>query len=187
MFIRTERLLLRPSWPEDLDELLELLSEDEIAQNLGVKELPRTREELQALLSRPRAPMLPHFFVNLRQSNATPLIGGIGLGRNGDEVELGYWIAKPYRGQGFAEEAVRAVLNQARAIGHRSIVACHFADSTASASVLEKAGFTRTGETRDRYSIGRGSVAPANVYVVDLAKGLAQDELSRADPPPIAQ
>lgn len=187
MFIRTERLLLRPSWPEDLDELLELLSEGEIAQNLGVMELPRTREELQQLIARPREPMLPNFFMNLRQSNAMRLIGGIGLGRNGDEVELGYWVAPEYRGQGFAEESLRAVLAQARAIGHRRLVACHFADSAASASVLERAGFVRTKETRERYSIGRGGVAPANVYFVDLAEGLAQDELTGAAPPPLMQ
>lgn len=174
MFIRTERLLLRPSWPEDLDELLELLSEEDIAQNLGIRGLPRTREELQAYIARPRLPKLPHFFINLRDSQGTRLVGGIGLGRNEDEVELGYWIAPAFRGRGFAEEAVRAVLNQARALGHRRIVACHFADSPTSATVLMKAGFADTGESRDRYSAGRGGVAPANVYVIDLTKGLAQ-------------
>lgn len=183
MFIRTERLLLRPSWPEDLDELLDLLGEEDIAQNLGVQGLPRSREELQAYIARPRVAMLPHFFINLRKSNATRLIGGIGLGRDGDDVELGYWIARAHRGQGFAEEAVRAVLDQARAIGHRRIVACHFADSTASAAVLESAGFVRTGETRERYSAARATVAPANFYIADLTKAAARPRARKAGTP----
>ncbi len=186
MFIRTQRLLIRPGWPEDLDELLDLLSEDEIVQNLGVKEWPRSRADMQAMIARAREPRLPHFFINLRESNDTRLVGGIGLGRNDDEVELGYWIAPTYRGRGFAEEAVRAVLAQARALGHDRIVACHFADSVASATVLERAGFVRSGEVRERYSAGRDTVAPANVFIADLAKGLAQDHVVSASTPQLS-
>jgi len=185
MFVRTERLLLRPSWPEDLDELLALLSEEDIARNLGVSAMPRSREELQALLVRPRSPRLPHFFINLRENHSIKLVGGIGLGQPEDDVELGYWIAPQYRGRGFAEEAARAVLTHAKAIGHRTILACHFADSPASGAVLEKAGFVRTGETRDRFSAERGEVAPANVYVADLRElPLFQDAKVTAEPAP---
>ncbi len=171
MFIRTERLFLRPSWPEDLDELLEILNEEEIAQNLGVMGVPRTREELQARLIKPRDPALPALFIYLRDdAKGASLVGGIGLGRSEDGVELGYWIAPTHRGNAYAEEAVEALLQQAKAFGHDRIVACHFDDNVATATVLERAGFHRTGEKRERYSAGRGTVAPATLFVAEPKK-----------------
>jgi len=171
MFIRTERLFLRPSWPEDLDELLETLNEYEIAQNLGVKGIPRTREELQDRLTRPRAPSLPSLFIYLRDgAEGASLVGGIGLARSEEGVELGYWVAPAHRGQGYAEEAVEALLQHAKAFGHDRIVACHFDDNVASATVLERAGFARTGEKRERYSAARGTVASATLFVAELGQ-----------------
>jgi ribosomal-protein-alanine N-acetyltransferase len=87
-------------------------------------------------------------------------------------VELGYTIARPHRGHGYAAEAVRAVLAEARMLGHRRVVAAHFPDGEASARVLKQAGFRRTGETRPRYSMRRGGVAPARLYVAVLADKL---------------
>ena len=76
------------------------------------------------------------------------MIGSVGLGRHGDDIELGYWIARSHWGQGYATEAARAVLGLAEALGHRRIFAGHFADNPASGRVLAKAGFSadwRTG------------------------------------------
>lgn len=168
MFIRTQRLFLRPGWPEDLDELLEVLSDDSVVRSIGVSPLPRSVPELRNYLSRPREPSLPHFFINLRDDDGARLIGGVGLARSGPDVELGYWLAPSHRGRGYATEAVSAVLEQAPMLGHAQIVAAHFADNAASARVLEQAGFKPTGETRLRHSAGRGGEAPARIYMADL-------------------
>ncbi|MFS0848467.1 GNAT family N-acetyltransferase [Novosphingobium panipatense] len=169
MFVRTERLFLRPAWPEDLDDLVEILAEEDIQRNLGVTQLPRTADELRVYLNRPRDLHLPHFFMYLRSPTGAELVGGIGLGRSDDNVEVGYWIAPRYRGRGFASEALRAVINQARTLGHRRIVACHFADSWRTGDVLESAGFRDTGELRPRPSASRGLDTPVRVYVADLS------------------
>ena len=173
MFIRTERLLLHPTWPEDLDELLALIGEESVARNLDVQGLPRSREALEAYIARPSDPLLPHFFIERRGDDGMELVGGIGLGRDGTAVELGSWIAPAWRGHGFAVEALLAVLDHARMLGHRRLIACHFVDNQATGRVLEKACFVATGVLRDRFSPARGGMAPALVYEADLAEPLA--------------
>lgn len=171
MFVRTERMFLRPAWPEDLDDLVQILEDEDIRRNIGVAPLPRSAPELRAYLERPRDPRLPSFFMYLRSAEGPQLVGSIGLAGNDDEVELGYWVAPRFRGRGYATEAVRAVLTQARSLGHRRVYANHFADSGASARVLESAGFCDTGQIRSRYSAGRGTEASVRVYVAELENG----------------
>ncbi|HUD31097.1 MAG TPA: GNAT family N-acetyltransferase [Novosphingobium sp.] len=170
MFVRTERLFLRPAWPEDLDDLVEVLLEEDIQRNVGVAPLPRTAVEVRAYLDRPRDPRLPHFFMYLRAPGGAQLVGGIGLGRYDDDVEVGYWIAARHRGRGFAGEALRAVIGQARILGYRKLVASHFADSQGTHQVLEGAGFHDTGQVRSRYSAARAMEYAVRIYVADLER-----------------
>lgn len=170
MFIRTERLFLRPGWPEDVDDLLEALGDEAIQRTVAVSALPRTHEAVREYLQRPRDPRLPHFFMYLRGAQGAKLVGGIGMGHSGDEVEVGYWIAAGYRGRGYALEALRAVVEQARTLGHRRLIAKHFIDNDASVRVLEAAGFRDTGGEHLRYSVGRGAEALTRRYVADLER-----------------
>ena len=62
--------------------------------------------------------LYPAFLLMLRTYGAPRLIGACGLGNYDGSVELGYWIARPYWGLGFATEASSAVVNIAKAIGH---------------------------------------------------------------------
>ncbi|MFC0205566.1 GNAT family N-acetyltransferase [Novosphingobium soli] len=170
MFVRTERLFLRPAWPEDLDDLVEALSDEDIQRNVGVAPLPRNVAQVRAYLDRPRDPRLPHFFMYLRAPGGPQLVGGIGLGRYDGEVEVGYWIAARHRGLGYAGEALRAVVGQARLLGYPRLIASHFADSPATHRVLEGAGFRDTGELRPRYSVTRAREYAARIYVADLER-----------------
>lgn len=171
MFVRTERLFLRPGWPEDVDELVEAISDEAVQRSLGVNALPSTTQAMRDYLSRDRDPHLPHFFMYLRAPGGPRLVGGIGLGRLGRDVEMGYWIAPAFRGMGYAREAVRALLEQARALGHRRIVASHFEESPATRFVLEAAGFQDSGEYRQRFSQTRGGPIKARIFVADLTHG----------------
>lgn len=167
MFIRTERLFLRPTWSDDLDEFVALLNDEAVALNIGMKALPGTAEEAQEAIGQSRDPLLPHFFINLRNDDGLTLIGGIGLGRDGDDAELGYWIAPGYWGQGYAGEAVTALLNNAWVLGHSRIIARHIADNEASARVLKKAGFQTTGEIGSRHSEARGGDVEVMTYIAE--------------------
>ncbi|MDE2597882.1 MAG: GNAT family N-acetyltransferase [Sphingomonadales bacterium] len=168
MFIRSERLFLRPGWPEDWQDLFDLIDDEAVVRNLAHAPWPYRPEHARQFAAQSQEAMLPHFFVTLPTAEGADMVGLIGLGRDGDDVELGYWIARPFWGQGYATEAVRVVLSQARALGYRRIVASHFADNPASGRVLQKAGFRPAGGVRMRYSAGRGADAPALHYAVSL-------------------
>lgn len=176
MFIRSERLFLRPAWPEDLEETFALVNDQAVVRNLASAPWPYTIEDAREFLARPREAMLPNFFVTLPSAEGTRLIGHVGLARDHDEVELGYWIAPAYWGQGYATEAARAVLNLAKVLGHRRVIAGHFTDNPASGRVLEKVGFAPTGARRIRYSAGRGGVAPALAYAIELGEACDCDD-----------
>lgn len=173
MFIRSERLFLRPGWPEDWEEVLARIGDESVVRNLASAPWPYTDEDAKEFVGRAQERLLPNFLVTLPTCQGPVVIGGAGLGRDptgGDgAVELGYWIAPDYQGRGYATEAARAVVGLARAIGHRRLVAHHFADNPASGRVLVKAGFAPAGQVRLRSSRGREAASPALGYAVDLA------------------
>ena len=181
MFIRSERLFLRPGWPEDWEELLALLGDESVVRNLATTPWPYSADDARAFVSRPRERLLPHFFITLPGSHGAKLIGSVGLGRAGDDVELGYWIARAHWGCGYASEAARAVLRLATTLGHARITAHHFTDNPSSARVLEKVGFRPTGQMLARYSLGRGGEAPATSYAIALDGAFGGDDKSDND------
>ncbi len=164
MFIRTERLFLRPGWPEDLEEVFEALNGDAVPRTLTVPGLPRSLSDIRALLESPRNQRLPQFVIYVRAPGGAQLVGHIGLVQGDHEVELVYWIKARYAGRGFAGEAVRAMLDQARSLGHDRIVAYEPLDSEADARVLLAAGFEDGLRVEERYSAQRGAVIPVRRY-----------------------
>ena len=83
--------------------------------------------------------------------------GVLGFFTNMDaELEVGYWLGRPYWGRGIATEALRGALVWAsREWKKRCVVAGHFEDNAASATVLTKADFLYTGIVREMSSIAR--------------------------------
>jgi RimJ/RimL family protein N-acetyltransferase len=73
-------------------------------------------------------------------------VGCMGFKVMGDEAEFGYWIGRPFWGRGYGTEAGRAVLDHARGLGVRVILAEAFPENPASARVLIKLGFTADGQ-----------------------------------------
>ncbi len=171
MFIRSERLFLRPGWPEDWEELLSRIDDEAVVRNLAKVPWPYTAEDARWFASQPQLPRCPHFFVTLpTSSQPAQIIGCIGLAEDGDEVELGYWFAREHWGRGFATEAARAVIGLARTLGHRRLVAGHFADNPASGRVLRKIGFSPTGRQRQRFCLARGQEVASVEHSLELAE-----------------
>ncbi|MCX9148842.1 GNAT family N-acetyltransferase [Erythrobacter sp. WG] len=168
MFHRSERLLLRPVWPEDWQALLAGIADEAVVRNLARAPWPYQEKDAREFAARPVDPLHPRFLIT-RASDAAA-VGCIGFGPMGDAAndpgpcELGYWIARPHWGQGYATEAGRAVLAIAAMLGHRELVGSHFLDNPASGKVLRKLGFEPTGRTVDRWSCARGSHAPTAQY-----------------------
>jgi RimJ/RimL family protein N-acetyltransferase len=168
MFFRSERLFLRPAWPEDWEELFQLINDEGVVRNLARAPWPYSPEDAREFARQAQQRLLPHFIVTLPGAKGSPIIGSAGLAEDGGRPELGYWIAREHWGRGYATEAARAVLCTARALGHRRVFAGHYADNPASGRVLVTAGFRPTGEIRRRYSRGRGCDAPCVEYALDL-------------------
>jgi RimJ/RimL family protein N-acetyltransferase len=85
----------------------------------------------------------------------------------GAEPEIGYWVGTPFRGQGFATEAVRLVVANLRARGVRTVHAHVFPGNTASARVLQKNGFVYTCAVELDVP-QRGGLRRFHVFALDL-------------------
>ena len=165
MFARTERLLLRPGWIEDAPALARAIGEEAVVRNLATAPWPYGEEQARAFLSEPVATTEPRFLVFARTGGAPRLVGGCGISPAPDgALELGYWIARPYWGLGFATEAGRQLVRIARAMDMPRLTASHFADNSASGAVLRKLGFRPTGEVARRFSLARGGEAPCALF-----------------------
>ena len=169
MFARTPRLLLRPGFPEDAPALAAAIADQAIARNLVSVPWPYRMRDAEAFLASPRDPVLPSFLVFERTEASPQLVGSCGLGRRpSGAVELGYWIARPFWGRGFATEACSALIDIAATLGLTSLEGSHFLDNPASARVLEKLGFEPVGIVAPRMSCARGAEVPARLMRLRL-------------------
>ena len=170
MFVRTDRLFLRPAWLEDAPELARAIGDKTIVRNLARVPWPYREQDARDAIARERHPYLPSLLVTLPDEGGR-IVGGIALSDDEGRTSLGYWVARGYHGRGYATEAGRAVLGLARLAGHRCVHSGHFADNPASGRVLRKLGFRPTGTVAQRESKGRGgAVVPSVEYALDLAE-----------------
>ena len=106
------------------------------------------------------------------------LIGGVGIVLNKSDAiahraELGYWLAKNYRGRGLASAAVRAFSQYAfQNFGLRRIEALPFSNNAASHRTLKKADFKREGVLAGYH---RKNGIPADACMYALVKPEAQN------------
>ena len=188
MFAITERLLLRPGWAEDAPALARTIQDEGIVRNLASAPWPYGLADAEAFIGTERQPDEAALLVFRRTRGAPQLIGTVGLGRRPcGEIELGYWIARPHWGLGFATEAASALIANARdSLRLDRLTAGHFLDTPASGRVLEKLGFRSTGVIARRYSAGRRGIAPCKLFTLDLhadaAAAVEDDALEPACP-----
>ena len=179
MFVRTERLTLRPAWAEDAPMLAQAIGHEEVVRNLSQVPWPYSVEAAESYVRSFNDAAQPKFLIFEHLANGMRLIGGMGIGVEDDAHKLGYWLTPSAWGRGFATEAGGGVLRAARAAGVRRVTAGHFIDNPASGRVLRKLGFRPTGRITPVYSRGRGGEAPSASYAIDLGEG---DHCGGADP-----
>jgi len=170
MFVRTERLLLRPGWSQDAPALFEAIADERIVRNLATAPWPYLPVDAEAFLATERSATEASLLIFLRSGGEPELIGGIGIGRRPTgRIEFGYWIARRHWGRGYATEAGRAVLAAARhSLRLKRLDAGHFLDNPASGRVLDKLGFKPVGRIAPLYSAGRGEAAPCRLFELEL-------------------
>jgi RimJ/RimL family protein N-acetyltransferase len=93
------------------------------------------------------------------------LIGALGLEFHPkhNRAEVGYWIGREFWGQGYATEALKAVIAYGFSRGLHRIWAEHFAHNPASGRVLQKAGMTHEGTLR-HHMVKWGEPVDCEVY-----------------------
>jgi len=145
--LATERLLLRPFQLTDASRVRELAGNPKVA--LMTSNIPHPYAEgeaenwINAHASDWQRSSAAIFAVCLR-SNAE-LIGAAGLMNvHQGDAELGYWIGEPYWDQGYASEAVDAVIGFGiTSLELQRVHAHHLSRNPASGKVLINAGLSR--------------------------------------------
>ncbi|KRE56567.1 GNAT family N-acetyltransferase [Phycicoccus sp. Soil748] len=96
----------------------------------------------------------PFGFYRITRASDGRAIGGIGFkgGPDGGSVEIGYGLTPSARGNGYAAEAVAALLSVATDHSVDRVAADTDRANIASQRTLERAGFTRRGNGADLYS-----------------------------------
>ena len=169
MFIRTQRLFLRPLFPEDWPQLHAAIADERIVRMLARAPWPYGEADARAFAAQPAGPGEIVLAITLPELPGAPLIGVIGLHHAGAVLEAGFWIGRDWQGQGFASEALGAMLEIAATLGIGRIEAAHFLDNPASGAVLRRNGFAATGEVRPIACAGRGGeMVLARRYAVAL-------------------
>lgn len=176
--IETERLQLRQLRMSDAPRVARFCGDPGVGRMLAMTPLPYldVAAEGWIMTLAARRP-LGRDFVFAVDLPGDGLIGAIGAHARGEDgFEVGYWFGRPYWGQGFATEALKGFLSQARRLGE--LRAGHFIDNPASGRVLEKGGFAYTGETRPLFSLARGESVPCKrmLYAPEFAELAAQRE-----------
>jgi len=169
------RVVVRRFRPEDVAEFVAYRSRAEVARYQSW-DAPYPSDEGERFV---RQMMTAHpdtagewfqFAVALRATGQ--LIGDCAAMTRADDprqCEIGFTIAPPYQGRGYATEAVRLLVGYLFARGKHRITACCDARNAASAAVLERLAMRREGHLRQ-------STWAKGEWTDDLLYALLHDE-----------
>ena len=140
----TERLILRRYKKEDVQDLFEYLSDNEVVKYEPYK--PLTFDEAKENLEW-RIGTDEMFAVELKNSHK--MIGNVYMGkRDFEALEMGYVFNRNYWGHGFAAESCKSLIEQAFSNGvHRIYAECD-PDNKSSWKLLEALDFKREAHFR---------------------------------------
>ena len=144
--LKTERLLLRRWEDSDAENLYEYAKDPDVGPIAGWpphQSVDESRNVIRTVFQGKEA-----YAICLKTDEKA--IGAIELKLNGhtdmtdrdDECELGYWLRKPFWGQGIMPEAVKEILRHAfEEIGMTKVWVGYYEGNSKSKRVQEKAGF----------------------------------------------
>jgi RimJ/RimL family protein N-acetyltransferase len=148
MFVRTERLTLRRFTPDDAEAFAAYRSDPDVARfQSWTAPVPLAEAQQKVAEFAEGDPEAPGWFQYAIDLDGV-LIGDLGLNlhENLMQAELGFTLAPAYQGQGYATEAVRGLLHHLFVDRELHRVSAEAdARNTASARLLERAGFRQEG------------------------------------------
>jgi RimJ/RimL family protein N-acetyltransferase len=176
--ITTSRLALRSISAADVDDFYAVYSNPEVMRYWSTPPLPN-REAASQLINEIdegfKRQALLKWGIALRADNT--LIGSVTLFHpdfTHRRAEIGYALGRPYWGQGYMQETLKAVLTYAfEELNFHRIEADVDPRNAASVKTLERLGFQREGYLRERWQVG-GEIQDAYFY------GLLRPDWDRA-------
>lgn len=155
MKIETKRLILRPWREADAANLFKYASDPDVGPSAGWAPHASIEDSLEIIRTIFAAPEI--YAVVLKDTEEP--IGSCGImfsdslhsaAMKQGEAEIGYWIGKPYWGQGFIPEAIKALLARCFNDLMLDAVWCgYYEGNTKSKRVCEKSGFKFHHTNRD--------------------------------------
>ena len=146
MLLETERLILRRWEKNDAESLYEYAKDPDVGPIAGWpahRSIEESRDVIKNVFNGKEA-----YAICLKTDNKA--IGAVELKLNGhtdmterdDECELGYWLGKPFWGQGIVPEAVKEMLRHAfEDLGIKTVWVGYYEGNIKSKRVQEKCGF----------------------------------------------
>ena len=153
--IETERLVLRPFAMEDAADVQRLAGDPAIADTtLNIPHpYPDGAAESWITTHQERWQSGLGVICAITLRSTGELVGAIsvlGISQQNSHGEMGYWIGKPYWGNGYCTEAARALIRFSFAtMGLHRVFAHHLARNPASGRVMAKAGMRYEGTLRE--------------------------------------
>ena len=145
--ITTERLLIRPLAPTDIEAMHAVFSDPEVMRHVpgGACDHEHSRARLQSLIDHQNRHGFSKWAVAEKTSGH--LVGDCGLQYldGGPDIELGFHLARAHWGHGYATEAARACLAWALAERAERVVAIVDPANQRSVRVLDKIGMLPAG------------------------------------------
>lgn len=151
--LRTMRLILRPMEPADAPEVQRLAGDRAVADMTMRIPHPYPDGVAEQWIGRQaeawRCGESLDLGAVLTDGQFIGVIGLTGFSAEHEHAELGYWIGRPWWGQGYCTEAARALLRWAfETLGLHRVHAQHFRRNPASGRVMQKLGMRREGTLR---------------------------------------
>lgn len=143
MIFETKRLILRPWCAEDAEELYKYAKNPEVGPPAGWPVHTSVENSYKIIKTAFSLPKI--YAVCLKEYNKP--IGSIGLyhsdiAEKEDEYELGYWIGRPFWGQGLIPEASRKLLRYAfEFLKIQKVWGVYYDGNKKSRKVMDKLGF----------------------------------------------
>ncbi|MBR5174656.1 MAG: GNAT family N-acetyltransferase [Bacteroidales bacterium] len=175
--MQTDRILLRPWLESDAGALYKYASDPEVGPRAGWpphKSVEESREIIRTVFSNDHT-----WAIVLKETGEvigcigyfTSGESNIGIGEN--DVEAGYWVARPYWNQGICTEALHLMIDHCFIEKGYSIMwSDFFVDNPASGRVMEKCGFHDTGDINYCSRLQVGSDRPVKVMKLEKKEDL---------------
>jgi len=169
--LSTDRLILRQLGDRDAARFAEFGTDIDVARMTGSfpHPFPLLSAEFKILHLRAQKRRGFAYPYAITRKDEDLIIGVADLFKRSEESlwEIGYWVGRPYWGQGYMTEACTALLTEANhSLGRADRVAGVFTDNPGSARVLEKLGFERNGVPDFHFSMARLSKAESQEFVL---------------------